>query len=173
MATVLRSSLDVLLLNLQARLSTVLGWPLERVVIDTEGDEQDDETHYQAEQVVFLRTGGSSPVPGFEGMGRVWAPERVRCSCVLWTRLGLDEVPGYAIGLTDPASGHEVAALAVRNALTAWQPTDADGNWLVQEPIERTSTTGPRRRKRKDGTWAKSSVEFAMTYAPALSQDYE
>lgn len=172
MAQPIRSTIPALLLNLQAVLMADLGLGQERVIIDTENDETDD-THYQAEQVVFIRKGSQTPERGHVGLGRVWAAERVRMAFTLYTRCALDDPPGFQVGLTDPILGHEVWTFRMRDVLSSWQPTDAAGNWLVQEPLIPAGGTGPTSRMKADWTWARSTLWYIMIYAPALDQAYQ
>lgn len=172
MAQPIQSTLDILLLSIQTQLMAVLGWEVERVIIDTENDE-DDETKYQAEQIVFIRRASSALDVGWVGAGRVWAPERAMIACTLWTRCALDESPGFASGLTDPLLGHEVYAAQIRDALYAFQPVDSSGNWLVQEPLAPASGIGPKRRKKLDTTWTRSVISVSMIYANSLNQAYQ
>jgi hypothetical protein len=151
----------------------VLGFPAERVILDTLGDAGDDEVHYQAEQVVFIRFESWTPAPGFEGMGRIWSPKRFRVACTLWTRLGVDEPPGFAIGLTDETNGHDTFADLVESAMLAFQAEDAEQNWIVQQPVQPGGGEGPARRRKKDGTWAWSKMFFYLTAAPAVDQSYQ
>lgn len=172
MASVIRSTLPTLLLNLQAQIMAVLGLQEARVYIDTEGEEFDD-THYQAEQVVFIRKMSHTPEPGFVGLGRVWAAERVRIAVTVYTRVALDAQPAYTIGMTDDTLGHETWMEAIRNALIAWQPLDVDNNWLVQEPLIPAGGDGPRRKRVLDISWAKSTLWFIMIFAPDVDQSYQ
>ncbi len=171
MENVLRSSLDAILLAIQAQIIAVTGWDQSRVVIDTETEEP--EGQWQAEQLVFIRLGSQTPQRDFEGMGRIWAAMDVRLNCILWTRTALDEPPGYAIGITDPILGHQAAALAIKNSLDAFQPLDSAGNWMVQEPMRPGAIGATVRRTKEDWNWAKTSIGFDLIYAPATDQSYQ
>lgn len=143
-----------------------------RVIIDTDGEEFDD-LKFQAEQVVFVRKGSQTPETGWIGLGRVWPAEKVRMTFTLYTRCALDTRNSFQSGLTDPILGHETWAMSLRNALTGWQPTDGNGNWLVQEPLIPAGGTGPTRRQKVDFTWAMSKLWYTMIYAPAVDQAYQ
>jgi hypothetical protein len=173
MATVLQSPLDAVRLSLQARIMAVLGLGSECVILDTSGDAQDDDVHYQAEQVVFIRFEGYSPVPGFDGAGRNWAPERHRVTCTLWTRTALDEPPGFASGLTDPILGHDRWGNLLKDAMLAFQPIDSGNNWLVQDPVYPAGGQGPSRKTRVDKSWAWSQQSYYVTVSPSVSLLYQ
>jgi hypothetical protein len=176
MATVLTSSLFVLMPLIQQQLMSILGFDESRVILDTEKDAEEYDEKFQAEQVVILREESPTPTGAFKGIGRIWPTEDVRVVCCLWTRCALDNPPGFQSGLTDPNLGHEVWRLAVQNALYGFIPTDDNGNWLVQQPIQPAPGLAPKRRFRKRDDeerpweWVRSEIVGTMTYAPSLDQ---
>lgn len=175
MATVIRSQIADILLAIQARIMSVLNFPAERVILDTLEGAEDREVHFEAEQYVYIRAESYGNAPGFDGMGRIWAPQRWRITCTLWTRSGLDEPPGAGVFLTAASVGHLRLMHQFLDALLGYQPTDTGddtGNWLVQQPMQSTSGTGPR-RARTDATWGRSSMAFEVVYAPSVDQSYQ
>ncbi len=175
MATIIRSNMADILLAIQARIMSVLEFPEERVVLDTLEGAEDREIHFEAEQYVYVRAESYGNAPGFEGMGRIYAPQRWRVTCTLWTRSALDPPPGAGIFLTAASIGHLRLMNKLLDALLAYQPTDdgtEDGNWLVEQPMQSTSGTGPR-KARTDGTWGRSSMAFEVVYGPDVNQAYQ
>jgi len=165
-ATIVRTSMVQLLPNVQAQLMSSLGWGIERVILSTQGSDEDDETHYQAEQVIFLADAGGNPdLNTVQSMGRFWTVEVARLEVRLWTRTALDNSSSYQQGLVNPQLGHEVYVLAIQNALTLYEPSDSAGNWLAIGPIFPAGRQGPYRRQKVDKDWSKSVLFWTVKYA--------
>jgi hypothetical protein len=168
MATVIQSSLAQILPLVQQQLMSVTGWPIERVILDTRKDAEDEEEYFEAEQLVFIREESNTPTGAYVGMGTIWATENIRLVCAIWTRTALDELPGFREGLVDPILGHKEATLLIQQGLYGFIPVDTDDNWLVQNEIQPAIGSGPYRQKKKNADWARSTIVGTLTYAPIL-----
>ncbi len=165
MATLVRSSMVDILPAIQAQLMASLGWGIERVILGTDGTEEDEETHYQAEQVCFVSDAGGTPdLNSIQSMGRFWSVEVSRVEVRLWTRTALDNSSSYQQGLLNPQLGHEVYVKAVQNALMLFAPSDSSGNWLVTEEMRPSGRQGPYRRTKVDKDWSKSILSWTVKH---------
>lgn len=164
------TGMDVLLPLIQQRLMLVTTFPEERVIIDARDDE--DDLKSQADQYVLLRGGGGSPGPDFQGAGRNSLVLNEEIVCILHTRLQTDEATSDAQFLTNRSLGHYVARGLIWSALAGFQPVDADGNWLVTEPIWPRTYSKPRKSKARPG-WGSSSLAFNVQYSAKIDTSYQ
>ncbi len=161
MATQIPTTPDILMLAIQAQVSSVTGFPYERVVIDAREPGEADEIPGQAEQVIFLRVGN----------GRIDFKETLTVSARLWTRLNTDEHNRDDLRITDPSVGHLRVRHAIYDALIDFAPEDSQGNALYSEVMKPMDSTEPRRKKTPSKGWARSVLDFALYYQLALTQN--
>lgn len=169
MATVVRTSLPVILHFIRARLVEVLRFPEERVLILARDALPGD---FQATQYCWLRPRRQSPnLPVIYGAGRNDARMTRTLAVTLRTALSADESGQDAEWLTQEGLGHLQAEHALYDALLLFQPTDAHGNWLVYEPLHPREATGPERII--PCSWGESTLEFEVAYQLDLQTAYQ
>lgn len=177
MAAIVATNLDVILAAIQARIIDWLDWPDERVIVDARADAHHDQTGpTQAEQYVRLQVKARTPdQPSYQGRGRIYPKIFAAITCILRTRVNLDPSQSDQIALTlaatddDPARGHLPVEHQVWDALVGFYPEDADGNWLLSEPIEPRTGSAPLKPPKE---WMQSVLDFNISFLLALDQSY-
>lgn len=170
MATVLPTSLPVILPLIQQRIMAVLQFPQERVLISCR-PEDTDEPHIQATQYVRMRALGATPNQAdWEGMERVATVHSRKLRVTLFTRLNLDDVNTDQVWATESqiGLGHYVAEHQLFNALYAFFPTDRNGNSLVWYGLNPAPVSETSKNAKKNDGWGRSSVECDIVYVLAL-----
>ena len=164
------TTFNVLLPNLLRQIQTVTTFPAERCGVSQSGDPE--QFMRQAEQVILMRCGDQRPdLKSVQGRGRISPLFDCQVTCILWTRAVLDEMQRDLIRLTDLTLGHFVYQAKLWDALLCYEPTDAQGNWLVAQPIWPGPAQSPMLGKGKDHVhpgWIWSGVEFTVKYAMLL-----
>lgn len=168
MASVLRVTLDTVLLQAQAKLMAAQSWPAERVRVEAP---EDVDQHPQAEQYVLLWGGDQRINAGIlQGAGRIDCRISARCNATLRTRTALDEVGSGLNWLTHPELGHYFFQAQVLDALLIWLNDDsATSNWNLFQPVQTISLTRPK-RLRNERDWGESTVWFDLDYVFAATQ---
>lgn len=171
-ATIIPTELGTILLAVQARLMAVLGYPDERVIIDARTDRDHETTGpTQAEQYVRLQVKNRNLVAEtVEARGRIYPHMKATISCVVRTRVNLDEASSDESALTVASRGHLPVEHKVWDALICFQPVDEDDNWLITEPIKPRGGTTPQKPPK---TWMQSTIDFDITFALDLDQTYQ
>lgn len=172
MPTVAPTSLADVLLAIQARLVDWLGWDEARVLIDARTDaDHDRAAPTLAEQYVRLAVKARTPDDAsVEGRGRVYPLARAMLSCTLRTRVLTDKATADRAALTADGRGHLRAEELIWDALTNFYPTDAEGNWLVAEPLKPRQGASPLRPPKE---WTQSVLDFQVSYLWDLTQSYQ
>jgi hypothetical protein len=172
MATVTSCTFDVILNALLTQLQAVTTFPAERCGASQTGDPETFQR--QADQFILVRAGPQRPDPHcFTGRGRADPVFMRKVTVVLWTRANLDEIGRDLIHLTDAVLGHFPAEALLWDALSLFQPTDSNQNWLISQPI----TTGPctepvagKGESEVSGGWLHSGLEFDVSYVLTFNQ---
>lgn len=171
-ATVIPTSLGVVLLAIQAQLVEFLAWDASRVVIDARTDQGHDLAGpTQAEQYVRLQVKARNPIPEtVESRGRIYPHMKTAISCVLRTRVNLDRAISDESALTVASRGHLPVEHTLWDALICFQPVDEEDNWLITEPIKPRGASQPIKPPKE---WMQSTIDFEVTFAMDLDQDYQ
>lgn len=173
MPTIVPTSLADVLLAIQARLVAWLAWDESRVLIDARSDHDHDLTGPTvADQYLRLAVKARTPDDAsIEGRGRVYPLLRASLSCTLRTRILTDKTTADRDALTAAAArGHLRVEELLWDALLLFHPEDADGNWLLSEPIKPRSGAGPTRPPKG---WTQSVIDFQVSLLWKLTQTYQ
>ena len=167
-ATVIPTSLPIILPKIKWRLVSVLDFPPERVLISARRDKDDEPHPTGANQYVRIRALGATPDAGlWEGGERIDLVHSRQIKVTLYTRLNVDALNDDGAWATDPDLGHYQAEHQLFEALAGWFPSDANGNvytrlGFVPRMVDE-ATTVDRPASGFDG-WGRSSVQFACEY---------
>jgi hypothetical protein len=85
------------------------------------------------------------------------------------TRLALDEPDRDSTWIKDKTLGHFVLEESVCDALQNFQPTDTDGNWLVDRPLHLANTDNAETDEDEPG-WGHSIIQVNLAYILPLTQ---
>lgn len=168
MASQIRTTLDVIYLNIQARLVAVLAWPVNLVII---GD-PDKIVIPEQEQFLTLWLGnGNFRRPVYGAAGRIDTRELIQLEVTLFTQTALDDANSAGTWLTDATGlGHLIARHNVFNAiLEPWAPTDDQGNRLTTSPLKPSTGARPRINPQYKSR-GDSKLLFEFEYMLALDQ---
>lgn len=166
------TSLGTVLLAIQAQLVEFLEWDESRVVIDARTDQGHDLAGpTTGEQYVRLQVKSRNPVSEtVEARGRIYPHMKASISCVLRTRVNLDTAVSDVSALTVASRGHLPVEHTLWDALLCFQPVDSEGDWLVTEPIKPRGASQPIKPPKE---WVQSTIDFEVTFAMDLDQDYQ
>jgi hypothetical protein len=174
MAQPIPTTFDVLMLNIQQRLVSVLGFPPERILLDLDEDAKERSPAIQADQYVrVLDGGGDSDREPQDARGRVAPVVKETLIVALFTRLAVDDVNTKLQWLTDPANGNLRTRDSLWDALFCFQPMDTAGNWLVVEPLKVKNVRRPQDLGPKRPGWGRSGIEVEVKYQVLVNQAYQ
>ncbi len=173
MPTVKRSDLLKILPAIRQRLTEVLSWPLERVLIADPADIGD--AHPQGDAYLCLWIDYTDPnLPTYEGGGRTDTRVTEKLAVCIRTRCGTDNAGEGAEWLVNKQLGHAKTRKDVWNALVAFPPADTseenEGDWFVTQGIAPADGTRPRREP-LDKDWGESTLFFSVSYELDLNQE--
>lgn len=172
MATVVPTSLDVIILAVQARLIASLGWPAERVLVMDPALFDALDLTPQADAFLLLWPDTETPDrPIFVGAGRLDTRATERILVEVRTRTALDEPQSRLVWLTDSVQGLGHIACArhpVLDALIGWLPSDAAGDALTTCPLAPANGQRPT-GDRKRPEWGRSTLYFDVQYVLKLT----
>lgn len=175
MASVIRTTLTAIVVNILTRLQAVTGLGPEAVFLDQRDDNSIEEAPSQADTYYVLCVLTSRETPHYVGAGRIDTRETQTIKVTCWTRLALDE-PGRSTEWLTNLSAASLAHLDQRHkiwdALSTWFSEDSDGNGLITHPIEPRNADVPRKAK-IDTHWGRSALQFELTYRLALDQSVQ
>jgi len=169
MPAIIRTSLDKVVLAIQAQLMAFLSFPVERVPLnDPDNIAIPPE---QAEQLVFvwpdLETSKLYP-----GDGRWDTRDEVTFAVEVLNRVSLDEEETLQVWATDTSLGHLPLRHKVLQALVGfWPPAvfGVDGDVLTEAPLVPGQLSRPRPEKKQPG-WGRSRFGVRGTYILDLPQ---
>lgn len=172
MATVIRTSLEVILPVIVQRLVDVTGFPSpERVYLTIEDPVG---YHNQADQYIAVQVLTENPnMMLVDTGGRFDARTKRQINVHLRTRLNLDEVGHDTAWLVNASLGHLRVEHQINDALQGYEPVDASNNWLVSEPMDPGSITAPRKAKEEIPGWGESVLSFLIPYINNFDQSYQ
>lgn len=163
-----------ILTAVETQLITVTGFPNERINNSTEDGES---AHFQGDQDIVMRTGNLTPVgPDIDSKGRLAIRIVRQLQVIPRTSIAVDTHGLTDAWLTDPSFGHLQLEEAIFNALQGFEPSDANGNWLVTEPMRLVPSQPPIRPAPPDlkpAVWGSSTLTFEITYLMALNPQGE
>lgn len=160
------TTLNVVLLALQAKLIAALTFPAERVLLLA----RDGESHRpQADQYVSIRSRAQRWDRSRTGAGRFDNRVRRRLTVTLSTRLLLDESSEDTDWMTHATLGHFVTEQALFDALEMWQPTNDDGDVLLFEPVHLEEATQAEKLRTDEG-WGDAAYSFDACFVLDLDQ---
>jgi len=171
--TVTKTTLAAVVAAVRTQIQGKLGFPAERVLPHA-GDAADpDPFPAQAEQLVLIHLGGGRVEPGvYDGAARNAPLFRQELLCTLWTRLVSDDPSTAERYLLDQTLGHLKFTDQLWDALWAFQPLDASGNWIVTEALRPEQWQPPRQAPGRKG-WGRSALRFTATFCLALDTTYQ
>ena len=186
MATHGTSTLDAILLGINAQLMASLKFPQERVLLC---DPESLDFHPHGDQyLLFWADPEPASTPDSIGSGRINTQFINRLEVRVRTRFQVDEASQAMKWLTDQRLGHVRVRTAVYNALCEFQVQDANGN-ILNFPIQpvaggrpgrgwrSTAKSGQRREAGRfvsgqavpaDKSWGESVLLFDVRYAATL-----
>lgn len=169
MATDFSTYLPKILLDIQQRLMSVTGLPIEAVVFSYSGIQPPS---YQADSVVEINVDSSMTEDGIVlGAGRIDTRVWQRCVIVQWTRLEVDVDSQAQVMFTDPVLGILYQRHKIFDALCTWHGTLAT-NALYAGTVKLGPVGRPSPVPDKTG-WAHSEISIEIPYVLAISQGYQ
>lgn len=166
---IVRAKLSQILPVMQQRLMAVLGFPKERVKLSCRRN-----TPHPHEQYVVVRPRSHITHQVYRhGGGRADTRVTRRVAVELWTRLALDETGDSEQWLLDASLGHLDREHQIFDALENFQPLNAQGDWLVYQPLKLYPTSDPDLEEPDEPEWGRSVQEYDVSYVLDLSQDYQ
>lgn len=167
MATVIPTTLDVIVLAVQQQLMAWLALPPERCVVTDPGKFT---FHHEADSYLWVWPDFEvTNLPVLFGAGRLDARITERIEVGIRSRLATDEATSAALWLTDQVLGHCLTRNAVWDALLQWTPMDLQGNDLTVGPLV-PGRGGRPKLGTDEREWGESIIAFDATYILKLTQ---
>jgi hypothetical protein len=170
MATTVRTSLPILLLNIQSWVRSLNLVPDPTAVKMWLGRKPPRPN--QADHTIYLWPKNQSVKKTFgNAAGRIDTRVNRRVIVLAFSRVDFDAMDQADGVLTDPTYGHLVFEHSLYDALECYLPLDGSGNALVEQPIRLESTAETERvnEETPDG-WVSSALEFSVSFELALNQ---
>ena len=163
------TKLEILLLAIRAKLSADLSWDQSRVdLVLSDEKELDqypkDESFIQISPYRFnvdqpvLTGGGPTDALVMEGSPGIVV--------TIWKRVNLDRAGRAPAYLTDQTVGVVQLVRKILKSLTLYDPVDASGNGLLEEPMRPTAMEF---RPKRPLDWGKVAIFIEMKYQEDLS----
>src|ERR1700676_1509799 len=169
MAAQVKSTLNLILPQLQAALMAGLGFPVERVNFLSRSEFP---SPFQADQMLYLQLyeeGVISEVTDGSGRTSTWVRRRVGVWCV--NRLALDEANNDKLWTVDPGSGLVTMEDKVFDTMMCFHAVDGNQDFLTGEPVHYLGSSTPdKERKTMPLGWGASVMFFTVSYERACNQ---